>query len=138
MFLTAEEVTNNMYGHVINNITQNDSQIVEQAIGAAVEEMSSYLSVRYNVNAIFLATGANRNPLILENTKVITVWNILKLAASETLYETWKERYDRVIGYLTKVAQGEITPSLPLKTNADGSVVIKSKFGSNPKFKHSL
>lgn len=138
MYLKAEELNGSMYAHIIDEITEGDTQIVLQAIEAAIEEVRSYLRVRYDVAKVFAAEGSARNALILENTKVITVWNIIKLSNAETIYEMWKERYDRVINYLVKVADGDAAPDLPLITNQQGNIVIKAKFGSNPKFNHSL
>ncbi|MBQ3844756.1 MAG: DUF1320 family protein [Bacteroidales bacterium] len=137
MFLTPSELTNNLYGHVIDNITQNDPQVSEQAISAAIGEMKSYLAA-YDADTIFSATGSARNPLILENTKVIAIWNILKLSSAETLYDTWRERYDRVVDFMTKVAEGKITPDLPVRTGSDGEISIRMRMGSNPKFTHDV
>lgn len=127
-----------MYAHIINEITEGDEQIVLQAIEEAIEEVRSYLRPRYDTDKIFNAEGSDRNALILGNTKVVTVWNIIKLSNAETIYEMWKDRYDRVINYLIKVADGGPAPGLPLLTNEKGEVKIKSRFGSNPKFTHSL
>ena len=137
MFLTADELDNNLYGHVISNITQNDPTIPEQAVAAAVSEMKSYLSA-YDTAAIFSASGADRNALILENTKVIAVWNILKLSNAETLYDVWRERYDRVIQFMTKVAEGSVTPDLPARRGSDGEIATKIRMGSNKKFQHDI
>ena len=137
MFLTPNELTNNIYGHIISNITQDDPQILEQAIAAAIYEMKSYLGA-YNTKLIFSAEGTDRNSLILENTKVIAVWNLLKLSSAETLYEVWKERYDRVIDYMTKVSELKVTPDLPIRTSDDGEVSIKIKMGSKTKFNHDV
>lgn len=134
-FLTPQELTNNIYGHVLSNITQNDPQVSRQAIAAAIDEMKSYLA-HYDTHAIFSACGYERNNLILENTKVIAVWNLLKLSSAETLYEVWRERYDRVIDFMTKVSEGKITPDLPLRTDADGQTAIKIRMGSKTKFNH--
>nr|DAR27457.1 MAG TPA: head to tail adaptor [Caudoviricetes sp.] len=138
MYLTPQELTTNMYAHVITEITNDDEQILLQAIEAAIEEVRSYLRPRYDTERIFSAEGADRNALILENTKVITIWNIIKLSNAETIYEIWKERYDRVIKYLEGVADGTRTPNLPLLTDDKGEVCIKARFGSNPKFTHSF
>ena len=137
MFLTPNELTNNIYGHIISNITQDDPQILEQAIAAAIDEMKSYLGA-YNTKLIFSAEGTDRNSLILENTKVIAVWNLVKLSSAETLYEVWKERYDRVIDYMTKVSELKVTPDLPIRTSDDGEVSIKIKMGSKTKFNHDV
>ena len=95
--------------------------------------MRSYLRPRYDTDRIFAAEGSERNALVLENTKIVTVWNLIKLSNVETIYEIWKERYDRVIKYLEGVA-----PSLPLLTDEKGEVRIKMRCGSNSKFRHSF
>lgn len=138
MFLKPEELHSSMYAHVIREITEDDEQIVEQAIEEAIEEVRSYLRPRYDTEKIFAAEGSARNALILGNTKVVTVWNIIKLSNAETIYEIWRDRYDRVIKYLEGVAAGSRTPSLPLLTDEKGEVKITARFGSNPKFTHSL
>lgn len=138
MFLKPEELHSSMYAHVIREITEGDEQIVAQAIEEAIEEVRSYLRPRYDTEKIFAAEGSARNALILGNTKVVTVWNIIKLSNAETIYEIWRDRYDRVIKYLEGVAAGTRTPSLPLLTDEKGEVKITARFGSNPKFSHSL
>lgn len=138
MYLKPEELNGSMYAHILNEITGGDTQIILQAVEAAIEEVRSYLRTRYDTAKVFSAEGPERNALILENTKVVTVWNIIKLSNAETIYDMWKERYDRVISYLSKVADGSIAPDLPLLTNEKGDVVIRARFGSNPKFHHSL
>lgn len=126
-----------IYEHVMDDISANDDATVQQCIEAAVSEMKSYLASRYDVAAIFAATGDNRNPLILEDTKVIAVWNLIRLSNSELIYEQWRERYDRVIDFLKQVSAGSITPELPIATDADGNTVIRARFGSNQKFQHN-
>jgi phage gp36-like protein len=137
-YLTANEITSVMYQYQLNEITDSDSQIVEQAIAAAVEEMKSYLSQRYDTHAIFAQAGAGRNALILENTKVITVWNIIRLSNVDAIYDMWRERYDRVIDWLKRAAAEKINPDLPPKLNADGEEDSRIKAGSNLKFTHDF
>ncbi len=138
MYLTPEELNTSLYAHVVREITGGDAQIAAQAIEAAIEEVASYLGQRYDTDLIFGAEGTARSALILENTKVVAVWQIIKLSNAETIYEMWKERYDRVIDYLKLVAKGTIAPRLPLRTDEDGAITLKAKFGSNRKFNHEL
>lgn len=125
-----------IYEHVMDDISAEDDATVLQCIEAAVGEMRSYLSSRYDVAAIFAATGDNRDPLILEDTKVIAVWNLIRLSNSELIYDQWRERYDRVVKFMEQVAEGSITPDLPIATDEQGNPIIKSRFGSNRKFTH--
>ena len=136
-FITVSEMQTVIYEHVMDEITENDDATVLQCIEAAVSEMKSYLSSRYDTEAIFSATGNDRDPLILENTKVIAVWWLICKNNSEMIYEHWRERYDRVIEFMSKVSEGSITPALPIATDEQGNPIIKSRFGSNPKFQHN-
>ena len=136
-FIAIEEMRTVIEEHVIEDISESDDATVLQSIEAAVGEMKSYLASRYDVAAIFAATGGDRNPLVLENTKVIAVWNLIRKSNSELIYEQWRERYDRVIDFMSKVSEGSITPTLPIATDEQGNPVIKSRFGSNAKFQHN-
>lgn len=137
MFITVEEMQTVIYEHVMDDISANDDATVQQCIEAAVSEMKSYLASRYDVAAIFAATGTDRDPLILEDTKVIAVWNLIRLSNNELIYGQWRERYDRVIEFMSKVSEGSITPALPIATDEQGNTILKSRFGSNPKFQHN-
>lgn len=138
MYLSAEELKTAMYAHVVEEITGGDVSIVCRAIEAAVEEAKSYLSNRYDVEKIFSAVGEGRNAMILENVKVMAVWRIITICNAETIYEMWKERYDRVVDFFKNVAKGIVAPALPLRTDEKGNIELQAKFGSNPKFHHSL
>lgn len=136
MFILASEIYNVIYSTTTATITEGDLAIVQQAIDAAVQEMKSYLSPRYNTATIFSATGSARNAMVLEQCKTIAVWNLIRLSNADVLYDQWKERYDRVIDFLKLVAAGSVTPDLPLITDGDGEVVVPLKIIGNPKFHH--
>lgn len=127
-----------MYSQVIEQITGGDRQVVVQAIEEAIEEVRSYLRPRYDTQKVFAAEGTKRNAQILGNTKVVAVWNLIKLSNAETIYEMWRDRYDRVVKYLVHVSNGGPAPDLPLLTDGNGNVKLKARFGSNPKFNHEL
>ena len=127
-----------MYAHVIDEITEGDASITEQAIAAAIDEAASYLSGRYDTDQIFSATGGARNAMILENVKVIAIWRIITICNAETIYGMWKERYDRVIDYFNRVAKGTVAPRLPLLKGDDGEARLAMRFGSHKKFDHGI
>ena len=93
MFITVEEMRTAIYEHVMDDISANDDATVQQCIEAAVSEMKSYLASRYDVAAIFAATGNDRDPLILEDTKVIAVWNLIRLSNSKLIYKQRSEEH---------------------------------------------
>lgn len=133
MFVTEEELRSVAYSYQLEQIVENDVTILHMAISAAIEEARGYLSARYNADAAFAATGADRNPLLVEITKDIALWYIIRLSNVDIIYEPVKERYDRAVQWLDRVARGTITPDLPAATDENGDYIQPLRCGSMPK-----
>jgi phage gp36-like protein len=130
MFLTIAELKTVIYDYQLAEIVEDDTAIVEMAIQAATEEVKSYLRSRYDVEATFATEDGERNPLILEITKDVALWQIIRLSNPDILHERVKDRYDRAIEWLDKVAKGLISPALPIAQDETGEDVSFLKFGS--------
>lgn len=144
MFLQISDLKNNIYNYQIDQITEGDEGIVLQAIAAAEQELKSYLQgnnkkeyldgrLRYDVHAIFSATGEDRNAMLLNCAINIAKWNIINLCNVDILYEQAKERYDRAISWLKYLATGVVNLSdLPtLDSENDGTATNGSEYGTN-------
>ncbi len=151
MFLTYKDLGTTMYGYQIHQITEGNDTIVETALAAAEEEIRSYLTgnnkkewldgrIRYDVDAILNAQGNKRNRLLVKHGVTIAKWWIVDLANVDIIYQQAKERYDRTIDWLTKLAAGEITLStLPvLPDDAPNQNKEPFRFGSRKKFNHEF
>ncbi|MGE4345928.1 MAG: phage protein Gp36 family protein [Flavobacteriaceae bacterium] len=150
MFLQINDLKNNIYNYQVDQITEGDNTIVLQGLAAAEEECRSYLESNiyqkenqdgrliYDVETIFGATGTDRNALILQHCITIAKYHIIQLSNVDILYEQAKERYDRAIDWLTKLAKGQITlKSLPTIEISDEDENLKPfSFGSRKKFNH--
>ncbi len=150
MFITKEELGSTIYEYQIDQITEGDDNIVNLAIQAAEDEVRSYLTgnnridwldgrIVYDAEKILSAKGNKRNALIMGIVKTITKWWIIELCNAEIIYEQAKERYDRAIDYLKKLAKGDITlKTLPTIDSEDSENEQKAPFtfGSRKKFKH--
>lgn len=151
MFVTKEDLKNGIYEYQINQITELDENIIDQAMATAEEEVKSYLygnhkkefldgRFRYDVNKIFSAIGSDRNALILMHCVTITKWYIIQLANPDIIHEQAKERYDRAIDWLKKLASGELSLStLPILKEDDNPNDAENqpfRFGSRQKFNH--
>lgn len=160
MFLEKADLKSKIYEYQLNEIIEvteaddTNDDIVLMAIGAAVEMMKSYLNPnsqtrwldgrrRYDVGAIFDATGEDRNPLILELCKSIAIWNICSLSNVDVIHEKVKERYDRAVDWLEKVAGvgkyadgPALSPDLPILALGETDEDVPFRFGSREKFTH--
>ena len=147
MFANIEDLDQTIYNYQVTQITEGNSTIVLQALLTAESEVRGYLSesnrrehldgrLHYDVAAIFAATGNDRNALLLTLTLTIAKWYIVELCNADIIYEVAKERYDRAVALLNKIAKGEINlADLPLITPAEDQPSAL-RFGSRPKFTH--
>ncbi len=160
MYIEPEELKSAIYAYQLSEIveiTEDDDtnlDIVIMAIDAAVEEIKGYLRPNhqprwkdgrkmYDVDAIFSATGTDRNPLILELTKSIAVWYICRLSNVDIIHEKVRERYDRAIEWLEKVSgtgkyagAPALSPDLPVLIQEESDENVPFRFGSRDKFNH--
>lgn len=123
MFITVEEMKSVLYEYRMLEIVENDTDIVEDAILSAEAEVRSYfdaanarretagLTVQqyaawfmYDVDAIFAATGAQRDHFVVRLVQRVAAWNLCELCNADIVYNHVKERYDATIATLEKIA----------------------------------
>ncbi|WP_107039957.1 phage protein Gp36 family protein [Brumimicrobium mesophilum] len=152
MYLSILELKTNKYAYILDQITEGDDTIIDTAIEVAIEEVKGYLMPNfkhefndgrlvYDVEAIFAATGTDRNALILSLTKTVTIWHVVDLCNADIIYEQTKERYDRALETLKMILDGKMTigslPQVdPAVTDPSGENNQPFRFGSRPKFNY--
>lgn len=124
-FIQTSDYNASIHREIIETITRGDDEVVEICEDRAVDEMRSYLSGRYDCNAIFAARGEERNTLILMMAIDITIYHIFSIHNPQKLSQVRVDRYNRAVEWLKAVASGKISiadaPLLPeetLKKNA--------------------
>jgi hypothetical protein len=165
MFLTVEEMKSVLYEYQMNEIAEDDADIIEDGIAAAISEVRAYFEASnqrrsmtnlspqqyqqwklYDVDAIFNATGVGRNAFVMRLCKRVAAYNICELSNVDALYDHVKERYDNAIKTLEKIAgMGEYAntqlfisglPS-PISSEEDTPAAAQPfRTGSRPKFSH--
>lgn len=132
-FLTDEDYDSTIYTEILTAINRADPDAKLKAEEAAIEEITSYLSSRYDTTAIFAATGTNRNALIVMYTVDLAVYYMHSKSNPRMLPEVRKLRRDDAIGWLKQVSRAQINPNLPKLSNDTKDYV---RFGSNTKFEN--
>ena len=154
MFLEIEDLKNSIYNYQIDQITEGDDNIPLQAISSAEQEVRSYLAannkrewsdgrLRYDLEAIFSASGTARNALLVSHTATIAKYYIVELCNADIIYEQARERYDRAVSWLKQLAKGEVNldtlPTLPEDDGGDTGTdadTFPFVYGSREKFNH--
>jgi len=150
MFIQPEDLGTSIYNYQIEQITDGDDNVVLEAVMAAETELRGYLvannkkewsdgRIRYDVDKILSATGSNRNALLVRHCVTISRWYIVDLCNADIIYEHAKDRYDRAVSWLNKLAKGDVNldtlpviiPEETVSNNTDPFV-----YGSRDKFTH--
>lgn len=136
-YLTIEELKTHLYKDNIDVITRGDDTIVVSAIDSAIQEAKGYLA-HYDREAIFEATGGERNALLHIFVKDIASWHLVNLCNAGTDLQLRESRYLRAIDWLKGVQANKVNPDLPIvDEDGDGKSDLAGEylFGSNPKRK---
>lgn len=106
---------------------------IEMAERMAIDQIKSYLSGRYDVEAIFSATGEERNHFLLMIAIDITLYHLWSKRAPRKIPELRAQRYQDAIDWLKAVGEGTMTTDLPQLQGDDffGSFKISSKYQPN-------
>ena len=118
-FINIEDYDARIHREILDALVRNDEAIVEILEDQSISLMRSYLNNRYDCDAIFSATGTDRNSLILMMALDITVYNIFCVHNPQKISQITKDRYDRAIEWLKQVNRGQ--------TNIDGAPLLSSK-----------
>lgn len=134
MFVTIEEISTHLYEETITAISGDDETLLLAAISGAQAEAKGYLSA-YDTDAIFSATGDDRDPLLLIWVKDLAVFHYINIANPAVNYEARERRYNAAIAWLKGVQKGTIVPDLPVRITPEGveENATLFRFGSNPK-----
>lgn len=137
MFIDKEDYKVVIGDAAFKVISQADPDTVANAEFEAVEEVSGYLRPVYDTEAIFSATGKDRNRLVVMYTADIALYHLSAALPQKMGTEIRKERYDRAIKWLEGVQAGRIVPDLPLIEDTDGNgATVGTSWHSAPKLNH--
>lgn len=136
MFIDSEDYRVVIGEAALKVISQSSPENIANAEAEAMEEIAGYLRPVYDTDAVFLASGNDRNRLIVMYTADIVLYHLTASQPQKMGSEIRKERYDRAIKWLEGVQAGKIIPDLPLKVSEDGSSGFGTSFHSSPKLRH--
>lgn len=136
-FIQYSDYKASLHNEILDALTREDAEVIEICEDRAISEMRSYMSGKYDCDAIFSATGDNRHPLVLMMALDIAIFHIFCIHNPQKLSQMRKDRYNRAIEWLVAISKGKATidgaPLLPEETlkHSDDHIMI-----SNPKRVH--
>ena len=134
MFFNEDDYKVVIGDNALKVISQVSVENRARAEDEAIEEISSYLRPKYDINAIFSAEGNQRNSIIVMYVCDIALYHMAASLPQKMGTEIRKERYERAIKWLEGVQAGKIVPELPLATDeVTGDTLNGFSFHSEPK-----
>ena len=108
-FITVAEISIGKYESVVDDITSESDDIIFELEEMVIDEITTYLSSRYDTDLIFRKRGKDRSPLM----KRLVVDGILCMAFSRTksnvIPQSLKDRCEKNLKFLDDIAKGKIT-----------------------------
>lgn len=133
-FIQEFDYNASIHREILEAVTRDDDAVVEICEDRAIDEMRSYLSARYDCNAIFSAEGEARNNLILMMAIDIAVYHIFSIHNPQKMSQLRVDRYERAVEWLKAVSAGKISiPDAPLLPEDDLKRNSPTLVSGNPK-----
>lgn len=133
-FITKQDFDATVHSEILSALTREDDAIVAICVNRAIEEMTSYLAVRYDTQKIFSARKNERSQLVMMMCLDIAVYHIFCIHNPQKLSQMRKDRYDRATVWLKAVAKGIISiPGLPRLSQSESATKSQYVMRSNPK-----
>lgn len=133
-FVQIEDYDASVHREILDALVRDDESLVEICEDRAIAEMRCYLSKRYDCDAIFSASGTERNQLILMMVIDIAVYHIFCIHNPQKLSQIRKDRYERAVEWMRAVADEEISiEGVPLLPEDERAAKASLMFKSNRK-----
>lgn len=138
-FIQPEDYDASIHSEILDALIRKDYAIVEICEERAIAEMRSYLSARYDCDALFNAEGTERHPLVLMMAIDIAVYHIFCIHNPQKMSQVRIDRYERAVEWLKQVSKQAIgidgAPLLPEDDRKDNAPWLMR---SNPKRSNHL
>lgn len=120
-FIRPEDYDATVHRDILDSVTRSDASLLEICEDRAVAEMRSYLSGRYDCDAIFGAgievtqcedgterVTDHRHPLILMMAIDIAVYHLFTIHNPQKMSQIRVDRYERAVEWLKQVSKMQI------------------------------
>lgn len=118
-FLTDTDVLSRIRDEHRTDLTDTTDSIELTAESMAIAKMKSALNGRYDVAAVFAATGSDRNPLIVLHVLNLFVYLLYRRINPRKIPEEVKLDHEETLEWLRDVAHGKESPDLPPVVDPD-------------------
>jgi len=137
MFIESTDYPSTIHAEILTAITRSDPTVIADCEDKAIDQVKGYLSARYDIDAIFNATGTSRSKTILQYTLDIAIYRMHIAHNPVKITEARVALYEQALADLSKIQAGKINPpGLPVLMPQDvhGQLLFNSNTKRNNHF----
>lgn len=126
-----EDFNTHLYTEIINIISRNNNDLLNDAIKAAELEAIGYLS-RFDTEVLFSKEDSERDAVLMMYLKDMAIWHFIPVANPSIDIDYREMRYKNAIKWLEKIQVGKIVPKEWITANqdnenqSDNSILVSS------------
>lgn len=113
------------------NSAGNLPAIMEPIEKQNIAFIRSKLAGRYDMDPVFLASGDDRNQIILRILLKMCLYDFIRRNAARKVPDDYREDYNWAIKELEKLQSGFAYADLPPYKDGDGEEILKPIYGNN-------
>lgn len=107
-YIVRSDYDASVFREILDQITREDEATVEVCEERAIDELTSYLSARYDCDKLFAQRGPERSNLVLMMCIDIAVYHMFCIGNPVKLSQVRKDRYERAIDWAKAVNRGKV------------------------------
>ena len=128
-FLTEQDLHAGTHREILDGVTRGDAERIDTAEREAIDYIAGYISARYDVEALFSATGAERSDALVAAVRDVTLYHLYSAHNPQKMTQITVDRYENTRQWLKEIQAQTVNPiGWPLCPNA--AYIL---YSSNPK-----
>lgn len=137
IFIKDEELKSVKQSNIMKAVSSSDSTILNEVELQVIEEITAYISGKYDAEYIFAQKDGKRSHLIKRITLQMMFFYLSLRIVSDDIPSYLQQQYDNNIALLKDIANGKLNPDLPLK-DPNVEDVAGLIFGSDSNFYNKI
>lgn len=138
-YIERSDYDASIFREIIDQITREDESSIRICEERAIDELTSYLSGRYDCDALFAQRGEQRSKLVLMMCIDIAVYHMFCIGNPAKLSQIRKDRYTRAIDWAKSVNRGKVSiHNAPVLPESQLRKSAQFRGSSNPKRRNHL
>ena len=142
IFLTETDLHVQIKSERLDQLVDNDPSVLDDAEASAIAMVRDALFGRFDTDAVFATTGANRPAQVVRWIRAIMLYDLAGRLPEKMVSQRLVKNYDDTLATLTDIEDGKKNTALPVKKDTDTegglSAHTKYRWGSNGKRVHEV